>query len=119
DVAVGHAAAREPRRADVPLEPLGPARVELDRRHLAAEHRRLGPWGGARVEDALAVLRADREGGELRTPALPHAGFPRAVDLAASEPVRARDVGRGPDRDCRADDELGRLALGAPQTERR
>ena len=50
------------------------AGMDLDRRHLAAQHRRLAAGRRARVEDPLAVLRADDERRELRGAAhRPHA----------------------------------------------
>ena len=57
-------------RADVLLELARPGLVHLDRDHVAGEHRRLPAGRRAEVEDALALLRADGEPGELRAAAL-------------------------------------------------
>src|SRR5439155_3498017 len=80
---------------DVLLQLARAAVVELDRRHLAGEHRRLAAGRGAEVEHALALTRPHYEPGELRAAALrPDPSF---VDRDLVDPVdavRARDVGR-------------------------
>src|SRR5471032_1678168 len=66
------------------------ARVNLDRRHLPGEHLGLASGRRARVEDSLALLRADDEGGELGRAA--HGSHARRVDLL--DDVGAGNVGR-------------------------
>ena len=85
---------------DVLLELAGTRLVRLDRGHLTREHRRLAAGGGAQVEDALAVLRADDEAGELRAAALrPDLASLQGFLVDARDLVRARDVRRRPLRD--------------------
>src|SRR5204863_9726847 len=67
--------------------------MELDRDHLAGEHRRLAARGGAEVEHALAFARADDEAGELGASALrPDPSFGQRPLVDPLDAVGAGDV---------------------------
>ncbi len=75
-------------------------RIDLDRRHVAAQLPRLPARCRAEVEHALAVRRADAEAGELRAAALrpdPPVGHQRlvhALDAKGARQVRLLRAGR-------------------------
>ena len=95
--------------------------VDLDRRDVARQHRRLPSWRRAQVERALAVLRADDEPDQLGRcalrpdPALGERGLVDPVDVP-----RAGNVGVGRAGDLAAhetDDGLPRLVERAHELE--
>ena len=84
-----------PHRREVRAQLARAVRIDLDRRHVAAQRAGLAARRGAEVEDALAVLRADAQRRELGAAALrpdPPVGDREVVDPL--DAVRARDVGR-------------------------
>ena len=105
--------------ADVRLELARAAGVQLDRGDLAAQHRRLAAGRGARIEDALAVLRADASAasceprlcGQMRPVAA-------AVELAALDAPGAGHVGRLADGRADRTTSSAGLVLRAHQRER-
>ena len=107
--------------ANVLLELAHTALVDLDGGDFAAEHRGLAAGGGARVEHALAVPRADGERGELRRAALrPYASLFQRTLVDARDAIRTRNVGRLP-VDLAAHqphDRLSGLVLRSHQRER-
>src|SRR5207248_11326141 len=62
DVGIHHAYVRRHLLGEAP----GPSGVDLDRGHVTVQEQRLAARRSARVEDALALLRADDERGKLR-----------------------------------------------------
>ena len=93
--------------------------MDFDRRHLAAQHRRLAAGRRARVEDPLAVARVESQRPDLRAAALrPDAPFSERRWIDALDAVGARHVGRLSDRLGGANDELARLVLRLGERDR-
>ena len=97
-----------------------PARVLLDRSHVAGQLGRLAAGSRTEIENALALPRADDDAGELRSAALrPDPALGEGLLVDSIDPVGAGDVGRfalelAPDQ---PDDRLRRLVLRPHQGE--
>ena len=86
--------ARCPEAAHRLLELARARLVDLDRDHLAGEHRRLAAGRGAEIERALPLARPDDEADELRRgalrpdPALGESGLVDSLDVPGARDVR-------------------------------